>query len=68
LVKLFCHDALLIPHFPTLATLRECAVLLNPYAAAFRYPREISEPEVDEFNEALAAAQEILTTAKVIIG
>lgn len=37
----------------------EKAALLTPYAAEYRYPGEYLEPDKDEFQEALKAAQEL---------
>ncbi|MBM4457659.1 MAG: HEPN domain-containing protein [Chloroflexi bacterium] len=39
--------------------LLEACELLTPYATAYRYPGELMEPEVVEFEDALAAADEI---------
>ena len=40
----------------------ESAERVTPYATAFRYPDEVLEPELEEFEQALAAAEEICTS------
>ncbi len=53
----------LADHLPEAATLREAAELLTPYATAYRYPGELLQPQLDEFKEALSAAEQILMAA-----
>lgn len=40
--------------------LHEMAEILTPYATAFRYPGEVLEPEIEDTQEALEAAEELL--------
>jgi HEPN domain-containing protein len=44
-----------------LETLRDEAELLTPFATAFRYPGPTVEPTVEEVDEALAAAEAVLS-------
>ena len=39
----------------------DAAERLTPYATAFRYPGEVMEPERDEFDKAVQAAEELYT-------
>jgi HEPN domain-containing protein len=51
---------LAVGYQPSLSTLTHSAAQLNPYAVAFRYPDERMEPSREEFESALAAAQELI--------
>ncbi len=44
----------------TFSELHEMAEILTPYATAFRYPGEVLEPEIEDAQEALEAAEELL--------
>ena len=50
---------LAIPFDESLSACLESAERVTPYATAYRYPDEILEPEEEEFEAALAAAEEI---------
>ncbi|MGH7598574.1 MAG: HEPN domain-containing protein [bacterium] len=41
------------------STFLNAAVLLTPYAAAFRYPGDILDPTQEQFDEALSAADSV---------
>jgi HEPN domain-containing protein len=45
------------PFEPRFRQWKEVAEMLSPYAAEFRYPREIMEPEEDEAEQALISAK-----------
>ena len=53
---------LAMPFVESLSSCLESAERVTPYATAFRYPDEILEPEPEEFEQALAAAEEICTS------
>lgn len=53
---------LAIPSCGDFSKLLDLAEYLTPFATAYRYPDEILEPEREEFDQALAAAEEILTS------
>ncbi len=55
-------------HCPEFVTLRGSAELLNPYARAYRYPAKFLAPAPDEFAQALAAAESIVTAVRNLIG
>lgn len=46
---------------PSVSALLDNGELLTPYATLYRYPGEILEPEIDEFNEAMKASESIYT-------
>ena len=48
-----------VPFAAGLSALEEQAQLLTPYATRFRYPGELAEPEREEFNDALRAAETV---------
>ena len=52
---------------PDLEALRGPADLLTPYAVEYRYPGDFVAPAQDELNEALAAAETILSTVAKLI-
>jgi HEPN domain-containing protein len=45
---------------PSFAVLQASAVLLNPFAVAFRYPGDILEPTGAETDQAIEAAREVM--------
>lgn len=53
---------LAMPFDESLSGCLESAERVTPYATAYRYPDEILEPEQEEFEQALAAAEEICTS------
>ena len=53
---------LAMPFDESLSACLESAGRVTPYATAYRYPDEILEPEQEEFDQAVAAAEEICTT------
>jgi len=48
---------LALPLEPKFSSFKEAAAQLTPYAAQFRYPGDVIEPNREEFEEALEAAQ-----------
>lgn len=48
--------------YPDLSTLREAAIVLNPYATQFRYPGDAIAPPQDAVSQALRLAGEVLET------
>jgi len=44
---------------PSISVLLDNGELLTPYATLYRYPGEILEPEIKEFNEAIKASESI---------
>ena len=53
---------LAIPAHGDFSELLDLAEYLTPFATAYRYPDENLEPEREEFDQAVAAAEEILTS------
>ncbi len=49
------------------AQFREAAIILSPYATAFRYPGDAFEPPAREAREALALADEIVRTVDSLL-
>ena len=47
---------------PSVSALLDNGELLTPYATLYRYPGEILEPEIEEFNEAIKASESIYTS------
>jgi len=43
----------------SVSALLDSGELLTPYATLYRYPGEILEPDIDEFNEAIKASETI---------
>ncbi|NLF31200.1 MAG: HEPN domain-containing protein [Planctomycetes bacterium] len=54
-------------HFPQLAPLRDAADLLTPYAVEYRYPGDVLWPEPDELDEALAAADAVVSAVRRLL-
>jgi len=52
--------AFCMPLEPTFSQWKEEAKMLTPYATEFRYPGDVLNPEKDEVEEALAAAEAIV--------
>ncbi|MBI5723649.1 MAG: HEPN domain-containing protein [Planctomycetes bacterium] len=56
-----------VNYISEMESLRDDAVLLNPYITEYRYPGSGS-PDFEEFKDALASAERILNVARKIIG
>jgi HEPN domain-containing protein len=52
---------------PELEELQGLAELLTPYAVEYRYPGDLAAPAQDELDEALAAAETILSAVSKLI-